>query len=154
MFLEIRIVLFTGMAKKIKFILFGSIQSTSVSFSLFCSFWFYLVHLGPIRSNLVIFGPFGLIWYISVQFHLLQSYSVCSSTLVLLGPFGLFWSYSVHHFHPIRSNLVCSIHFGSLLSNSIQLGEIGSFAPIRSIWSNGIWVESTYSKSKFIKKKI
>ena len=129
------------------------LPSARLTFPIPMSTWVQFGSIQFIWSILVLFGPFGLIWYISVQFGLLRSYSVRSSTLILLGPFGLLWSYSVHHFHPIWSNLVRSIHFGSLPSNSnsILLGEIGSFAPI---WSNGIWVESTYSKSKFIKKNI
>lgn len=112
MFLEIRTVLFIEMAKKIKFKLFGSIRSTSVSFGPFCPFWFYSVHLGPIWIYSVYLIHFGSIW--SIRSYLIYFGPICSTSF-LFGPF--------FHFDPIRSIQSTLVIFSpSLSSYSVQFG--------------------------------
>ena len=85
--------------------------------------WYYLVHFGPIRFTLVLFGPFGLLWSYSVHIGPILS---IESTLVHFNLFGiirftsvlfdLLWSYSVHYiiFSP----------FGPLWSYLVHVGPI------------------------------
>ena len=61
---------------------------------LFCPFWSYLVHCGPILSILVIFSTF---WSYYVHF------GPVLSILVLFSPF---WSYLVHQIWISNSNLL------------------------------------------------
>ena len=110
---------------------FGLTRSTSV---LFNPLWFYLVHFGPIRSNLlrsysVQLGTIRSTLVIFSQLCPLWSYLVYStlfgpnrSTLVLFGPFCILQFYLVQFGH-IRSTLVL---FGSLWLYSVHYVHVGS----------------------------
>ena len=80
-------------------ILLGLIQFASVLFSLFGPHYLYSVHIDPILSILLLFGPFCLLW----------SYSVYSVH------FGSIWSIlsTLVHFSPIRAIRYTLILFGS-----------------------------------------
>ena len=96
-------------SKLVLFFPFSPIRFTLVIFS---PLWFYSVHIGPIpfilstsvdigpiQSNMILFGPM--------------------STLVLIYPFVLFWSYLVH-LVPILSYSVHSVHFIPIVSTSVH----------------------------------
>ena len=107
----------------------GPIQLTLVLFGLICSNLVHYVYLGPnlsIRSYLVHIGPLCLIW----------------STSVLLGPvLSTLYSVQFVPFGPIQS--IC-VHFDSFVPLWLILVYFNLFL------CTYIWVESTYSKSKFI----
>ena len=126
----------------------GSFRSTLV---LFCPLRSYSVHIGPrsILSTLVFLVQsihFGPVCYFSPVWSIL-------STLVLICPFNLIRSILVL-FSLLRSHLILLVPIWSIQTISVH------FDPLRSIFvhlHNGkrhVWVESTYSKYKFIIKKI
>ena len=132
---------------------FGSIWSTFVllgpigpnwSYSfllvLFGSHWSYSIHFGSIRSILVLYLSFCLLQLTLVLFSPPWSYLVHMSTLVLIYPLVLFWSYLVHLI-PILSY---SVHFIPFVSTSVHFYALTGY----------VWIESTFSKSKFITKNI
>ena len=95
-----------------------------------------LVYLGPIRSTLVLLGPFGSLWSHSIHFGPHCSYLVHSVH------FSPIWSYSVHFgsIRSIRSNLVHSAHFGLIWSTFALFDSIRStlvlFGPFCKLGSN------------------
>ena len=140
-------------------------QFYSSSKALFCSLYSLYIgrtkalHFGSIRSNLVLFCPFYLLWSCSVHMvHLVIFAQLCplwsySAHSVLFGElwfylvqFGLFRSYSVHflHFSPIQSLLVLSSH---ILSTSVQFGSILSIRSylVHSVYFDFIWFIQSYS---------
>ena len=158
---------------------YGLIQSCLVEFDSIRSIMSTLVLIYPvvlIRFTLVPFGPnwstlsfsdyFGPIQPTLFLFGPLWSYLVRSimSTLVLIYPFIIIRSYSVY-IGPLCSiqstsvlfGLPCShsVHFcsyGLFLSTSIHFGSLQSIFVRLHRGKRHIQVESTYSKSKFIKK--
>ena len=129
-----------------------------------------LVHFSPIRDiryDLVLIGPFFPLWFYSVH---LVHFGPIQSTLVHFGPIR---SRSVHsvHFGPNLSISSYSVHFGLIQSTRPTLFLFSSFGPLCSYSDHSVhfaplqfifehlhdgkknvWVKSTYSKSKFIKK--
>ena len=123
-----------------------------VLFGSFYPLWCYLVHIGPIQLTLVLFGLIcsNLVHYVYFGPNLsIRSYSVhigplclIRSTLVLLGPVSsTLYSVQFVPFGPIQS--IC-VHFGSFVPLWLILVYFNLFL------CTYIWVESTYSKSKFI----
>ena len=121
--------------------------------------WSYSILFSPIWFTLVIFSP---LWFYSV--HISSIWSIMStsvdigpirSTLILFGPYVHFdlnlsiGSYSIIFNSPC-SHYVIFVH----LATSFHL------CPLRSIFMHlhiskwYVWVESTYSKSKFITKNV
>ena len=100
--------------------------------------------LGLIRSSLVLFSSFSLVWFLwssSVLFGPFRSYSVLFSSFgplpSYLAPFDLIWSIrpcSVQSvlFGLIQSSSVHSVMFGLARSCSVHLLMFGPFSLIRS----------------------
>ena len=138
------------------------------SFSvLFNPLWFYSVQIGPIRSILSTSVLFGRYWSSSVHYGPICSYSV---HYVHFGPNMSIRSFLVHiaPLCPIQST---SILFGHILfiqftlfhlvylcllrsirTTSIYFDPLQSILCILYIGKRHVWVQSTYSKSKFILK--
>ena len=94
-------------------VLFGSLGSNSVHLILFGPIQSYLVHIGSIRSTLVLSSLFCPLRSYSVHSFLFGPFGLIQSTLILFGPLFLFsprWSNLVYAilFHPTRST---SVHF-------------------------------------------
>ena len=145
------------------------IQSTpvhSILFSPLWSYWAHLLHIGPIQSTLVLFGLHWSYLVHSIYFGPIQS------TLILFSPI---WSYSVHYVHFAPNLSMCSYlvlfsRHWSNLSNSVHFVPFGRFVStlvhsdyFDPFWFTSVhfcaltyrekkhvWVESTYSISKFI----
>ena len=109
------------------------------------------VHFGSIQSILstsVLSGPhcfYSVHWVQSVHFGLIWS---IQSMLVLFSPFVLIWSTLVHSilFGPPCSYSVHFILFGPFMSTSVHFCVL----TYKEKTCLGLWVESAYSKSKFI----
>ena len=141
---------------------FCPLQST---LALFGPHWSYSVHISPIfvhfsliQSTLVLdpFCPHWSFWYIlstSVQFVYFSLVWSILLTLVLICSFNLIQSILVL-FGLLQSHLILLVPIWSIQTTSVH------FDPLRSIFvhvHNGkrhVWVERTYSKYKFIIKKI
>ena len=148
-------------------------RSTQVSFGPLCPLklysinlvlssplWSYSVHsirIGPIRSTLVLFCPlrsysvhFDPIRFIlSILVHLSPIQSIMS-TLVLICSFILIQSTLVSFdvlFGPLQSYLVHFVPFGPIRYILIHFDPLFMHLHNEKIY---VWVESTYSKSKFI----
>ena len=117
----------------------SSIRSTLVIFGpffliwSFCPLWLYLVHFGPMQFTLVHFSPITFILSTSVLFSWLWSYSVLIRPLIRSILSTLVLFSSLR---PIRSY---SVHFGSIQFYSVYFSPIWStlstlilFGPIRS----------------------
>ena len=120
----------------------------SVQFGLFNPLRFYSVHLGSIRSILILFGSHWFYLAHSVLFDLLWLYSIHIGSIQSIRcysvQFASIWSSSVHsvQFASIWSSSVHSVHFGLFgpySSYSIHISSIRSysvqFGPIRCIRS-------------------
>ena len=106
-------------------VLFSSLGSNSVHLILFGPVQSYLVHIGSMRSTLVLFGLFCPLRSYSVHSFLFGPFGLIQSTLILFGPFG-----------SIQSTLV---QFGlcySIPSNSVHFCP---FFPIQSITQTHIF---------------
>ena len=119
---------------------FSFIQSTLV---LFCPLQSYSVHIDPIR------------FILSILVHLspIQSFLSTSAFSFHFGPYLFIHSYSVY-FSPIRrpiwSPSVLFDQLCSIGSNSVRFDPLGSCFVHLHNEKIYVWVESTYSKSKFI----
>ena len=101
------------------------------------------VHFGSIRSILVLYRSFCLLQLTLVLFSPPWSYSVHMSTLVLIYALVLFWSTSFPFCHIL-----------SIQSTSFHLCPLRSIFMHLHIRKGYVWIESSYSKSKFITKNI
>ena len=131
----------------------------SVHIDPFFPLWFYSIHLGPIRSTLVLFGP---IFPLSPIQSILVLFGPLWSYLLLISPHWSTLSNSIN-FGPIQSSLFL---FGPILSIRYTLFHLCSlwslqttsihFGPLRSIFvhfrtgKKHVQIENTYSKFKFI----
>ena len=139
---------------------FDTIWFTLILFCPIRSMLSTLVHFSPIRDiryDLVLIGPFFPLWFYSVH---LVHFGLIQSTLVLFGPVQSILSTLVLicplvHIQSTRSTLFLFSSFGPLCSYSDHSVH---FAPLQFIFEHlhdgkkYVWVKSTYSKSKFIKK--
>ena len=146
----------------------GSIGSTlflfytSVLFSPHWSFSVYLVHFGPfypLQSYLVNIGPIQSTMVLFGSLCPIRFYLFLFSPYVHFGPNMSIHSYLVH-VDPSLSTLfpfVHSIHFipfSPFVSTSIYFGPLWFIFMNLNIRKRYVWIESTYSKYKFIKNNI
>ena len=104
---------------------FSQFWSTSVQLGLLV----YFSKFSPIRSirsNSVLFDPFGLLW----------SFWSCSVHSVQFGSFSLLWSIQstfIYSVHTVHLRLFSPIQ--SIRPTQVYLVQFAPFGPLQSIWS-------------------
>jgi len=138
---------------------------SSVHFNFIRSF---SIHIGPIRSTLILFDSFCPFWSTSILFGPFSPLSLIRSILSTLVLFGSHWSYSVHYvyfgpnlsihsysvpFNPIQCKLVHYVLFTLLRSYSVQFGPPYShsvlFCPFSPICLFGPFVATSVQFGQF-----